>query len=1511
MPIFCFAWRYLKRLAHRGLAILMLLLGSLAQAGPENGDGKIGWYYYTGNLANQTGRVDDPLKACENNAINHFSKELGGMREGKTQYPHYDCFYPSNMNPAGFWYGVTDLFCEPGYEPAWPDLCLKWPEVPRPAPSCPDQAIAQPAPTMGNPVVVSSGSKLQSETDFNGSNSGLLKIVRTYRSMREFGIGQSAGYGWSFSFDRVFQLTTSSKGQPPTKVIGTLGDGSYFEFKRDTSGRYVPTYDKRESLKSLSGQFDDWALTTIDGTVERFTKSGDEFRLVSSHSHHGRAHFYRYDDVGKLVEITDDTERQLKVSWSDGRVSAITGPTLNVRYQYDPPQSNGTPITGLSRLAGVSYHDSADNLIASKRYHYEDPRSRFLLTGITNEKGVRYATYGYNAAGQAELSEHAGGVNRYVFAYPEKNRRVITDPLGTTRSLGLLYNSPKAPGRITSQSQPAGAGCGPGASVQTFDAGGSISGSVDFNESRTCFVNDPIRGLEVSRIAGLTALTSCPASANIRVAATVRKISTQWHPDWILKSAEALPNKIINYIYNGQRDLDGRVAECADGATLPDGRPIAVLCKQIVQATTDPNGNAGFSARREGRAIVRQFQYNRNGQVLSETGPANASGHIQVVTNRYYDTTSDTHNKGDLATTDNGAGEITEFGEYTADGLVARLKLPNGTAISMEYHPRQLLATRTVMAGNLSETTEYRYDEAGQLKRITGTDGSILIYYYDDAQRLTGIRDSNGNQFALTLDNAGNVLKREVRGVEGKLVFQRTYWYDPLGRLEKTQRDPLDPGYRYQYDRAGNRTAVTDPLGHINKTDFDIFDRAFEQTLPPAFAGEPPVITSYKFNHQDLLTEVADPRNRKTRYKFDGLGRLTELISPDTGTAVNGFDDEGNIQTRRDGRGETTGYEYDAVQRPTQIGRSTFSYGAAGTRGAGKLSIVKNDSGVTSFLYDALGRLEGKKQSVRLGSSIQVFTLQYGYGTDGADAGHLTTLTYPSGNLIRISYGSRGLPRRITVQPPGVALPLTIMDEIEFLPFGPVQAWMWGGGAQGQPSRYSRQYDSDGRLLSFPLGHPMHNGIVRTLDYDANGLIRKATHSENLKGSSNDQAFGYDDLGRLISFDAANTSHGFKYDLSGNRISARFGAFTYMNSISLTSNQLTRTTGPQPAKRNKFDNSGNLIDDATIKYEYSPDGRMDAAVVSGKRTSYHFNGLGQRIAKSQTGKVDAYYFYDESGRLVGEYDAQGTPIQETIFLENLPVAVLRPGIASTGKDAVFYVFADQNDTPRVITRASDNRVVWRWDEGDPFGLHRPNESPDGQSIFTYNPRFPGQIFDKETNNHYNYFRDYDPLTGRYVQSDPIGLMGGINTYAYAESNPASLVDAFGLAATKLINTEGGRSKFSGPTNGNWGGKCWSGGQYSCRSGGVGSAPPIDSADACYMSHDICYTGCTGLPDPKLRQGLEKYSPKKMCILACDNNLLRALGNLPDDSSRWPMPPPRGTESDSENYRAAAIKYFGK
>jgi RHS repeat-associated protein len=157
--------------------------------------------------------------------------------------------------------------------------------------------------------------------------------------------------------------------------------------------------------------------------------------------------------------------------------------------------------------------------------------------------------------------------------------------------------------------------------------------------------------------------------------------------------------------------------------------------------------------------------------------------------------------------------------------------------------------------------------------------------------------------------------------------------------------------------------------------------------------------------------------------------------------------------------------------------------------------------------------------------------------------------------------------------------------------------------------------------------------------------------------------------------------------------------------------------------------------------------------------------------------TDTFFAYDEAGHLIGEYDATGATIQETIWLGDIPVAVLKP--SGGGGVTTYYIWSDQLNTPRLITDVANN-ARWEWANNDPFGNNAANENPAGLGAFTYNLRFPGQYYDAETGNHYNYFRDYDPRIGRYTQSDPIGLFGGSNSFAYVSAAPLTFEDTFGL-----------------------------------------------------------------------------------------------------------------------------------
>lgn len=109
--------------------------------------------------------------------------------------------------------------------------------------------------------------------------------------------------------------------------------------------------------------------------------------------------------------------------------------------------------------------------------------------------------------------------------------------------------------------------------------------------------------------------------------------------------------------------------------------------------------------------------------------------------------------------------------------------------------------------------------------------------------------------------------------------------------------------------------------------------------------------------------------------------------------------------------------------------------------------------------------------------------------------------------------------------------------------------------------------------------------------------------------------------------------------------------------------------------------------------------------------------------------------------------------------------------------------ADHVNAPLVLAQA-DGTTVWDWRNRDAFGNNAPIEST---TLPRYSLRFPGQIADPETGLYYNYYRDYDPQIGRYIESDPIGVDGGINTYSYVLNNPATSNDPFGLDTAVILS----------------------------------------------------------------------------------------------------------------------------
>ncbi|MHC6050636.1 RHS repeat-associated core domain-containing protein [Ralstonia solanacearum] len=590
---------------------------------------------------------------------------------------------------------------------------------------------------------------------------------------------------------------------------------------------------------------------------------------------------------------------------------------------------------------------------------------------------------------------------------------------------------------------------------------------------------------------------------------------------------------------------------------------------------------------------------------------------------------------------------------------------------------------------------------------------------------------------------------------------------------------------QYAYDTVGNLTQITDPRGLVTTLTYDALGRRTQVQGPPAAPGGAAPVTLFNYDGQDRVRQVTDPRSLVTAYTVDGLGNTTRQQSPDTGTTNATYDVAGNLTRRTDARGKITRYRYDAVNRMTH---AVFASGTpiAFTYDGGKhpepndighLTHISDESGQTRWRFNGFGNVVRKTQSTTANGETKKQVVAYAYGTSGSSTGHVISMTYPSNSVIGYSYDVGGRIAGLTLTTANGSTPL--LSNIQYQPFGKPTGWTWGNG-----TAYTRSFDLSGRLTQFPLGATSGtgatpNGLSRTVNYDAASRITAYTHADTSgsTGSSTataaNQTFGYDDQGRLISYLPANSSQSYSYDANGNRTGQTIGGASYTQTVDPASNRQTASTGPTPTK-NSYDAAGNQIGDGSTTYSYSDRGRLASVTKNGTTTNYLYNGLDQRVVKSGTNVPSGAvrYVYDEAGHLIGEYDQSGNAIQETVYLGDTPIATVKNGTA-------YYIYADQIDTPRVITD-TNNLMVWRWDQTDPFGAMLPDENPTSLGAFTYNLRFPGQVYDAETGKHYNVNRDYDPAGGRYVQSDPIGLNGGQwSTYSYVNGNPVNETDPTG------------------------------------------------------------------------------------------------------------------------------------
>ncbi|MEV0687179.1 putative T7SS-secreted protein [Nocardia sp. NPDC050378] len=740
-------------------------------------------------------------------------------------------------------------------------------------------------------------------------------------------------------------------------------------------------------------------------------------------------------------------------------------------------------------------------------------------------------------------------------------------------------------------------------------------------------------------------------------------------------------------------------------------------------------------------------------------------------------------------------GAITRY-EYTADGDVAKIIRPDGTAIAVEYAYTNRPTTITHPDGT---TVHREWDKAGNLVAVVDQAGARTEFTHHPCGSVAEVRDPDGAVTRIDVDAAG-------------LPVTIT---DPYGATTEIRRDPF-----------GRPVEVTDPLGQTTRYEWTPSGRPARRIDPDGFAE------TWTYDGENNLLTHTDRNGGVTRYTYGGFDKVSTRTDPDGSTTRYLYNTERQLIAVINPLGQRWTYEYDLAGRliaETDYTGATTTYTHTIT---GRVATVTPATGITRHhRYDILGNL----------TSITADTGEYLSYTHDPAGRVLTAVNGPDETIthtLRFTYTPTG---QVATQQLDDQSPL--VNDYDHrgrrirrtTPTGSVTTWRHNTLGQvttlhADDTEISFNHDPAGRLTGWRVGEvqidrtftPIGNIATQqvtgfpaqefTLDLGDFGpsttnrpapfTIRRddytyrpdgyLTHHTTTRPNQTPTHATYtlDPIGRVNTITRNNTlTEAYEYDPLSN-ITA---------SLPTPSPDPAEPTAPQRLEGREYHNNL-LIRDGRNHYYYDPAGRLIRKVttrISRKPAVWHYrynafdqltdvftpeqrwwrysyDALGRRTTKgfwshpTQAPQELATYTYDASNLI------EQNTTDATVRWNYLPRASTPLTQSTDSADASAYtvLLCDISGMPTEIVELSTARSL-------SFAFHGLWGNCTWFGTQSTPLRYPGQYADAESGLHYNYYRTYDPETGRYLSIDPLGLFPSSNPHAYPR-NPTVWSDPLGL-----------------------------------------------------------------------------------------------------------------------------------